>query len=55
MIEIRQVAANVFDVFVGNGWTNWSRFNVRQKSLTLVAGRPLSKADYDTVRQTLLK
>lgn len=55
MIVILPVSPTVFDVFVGNGWNNWSRFHIRQKTLNLVAGRPLSKADYDSVRSTLLK
>ena len=36
-----------YDVFVGNGWENWSRFKKESKILKLIKGQPLPKELYE--------
>ena len=55
MIVVFELNNRMFDVFVGQGWKNWSRFQVKGKTLVLVAGQSLSKGDYDSVRSSVIK
>lgn len=55
MIVVFELNNRTYDVFVGQGWKNWSRFQVKGKTLVLVAGQALSKGDYDTVRGSIVK
>lgn len=50
---IKQLSTNVFDVFVGTGWNNWSRFERKGKTINLVKGKPLSKDEYHSVCKAL--
>ena len=43
---VKEVFANIFDVFVGHGWNNWSRFKWEKKSLKLIGGRPIEPDVY---------
>lgn len=38
-----------YDVFVGKGWENWSRFKKENKILKLVKGQPLPKEMYESL------
>ncbi len=51
---IRKIQPNVFDVFVGMGWDNWSRVRTSKSGPFVVAG---NKLPYATLRelQPLLK
>ena len=42
-----------FDIFTGNGWENWSRFQRDGRVLKLVKGQPLTKDLYETLCKTL--
>lgn len=47
----------VLDVFTGQGWNNWSRFEATMNKgkifLKLVKGTPMAKDDFATLYQTL--
>jgi len=44
---------NEYDVFVGSGWKNWSRFKKEYKHLKLIKGSPLSKPLYEQLIKEL--
>lgn len=50
---IRQLNAHVFDVFIGSGWNNWTRFEFTSKTLKLINGRPLSREKYQEARKKI--
>ena len=53
---IKKVSPNLFDLFVGKGWDNWSRFQADDKGIvSLVKGKPLSKQIVDFIRVHYLK
>jgi len=43
---IKRVNKHVFDVFIGQGWEEWSRFEAKKGTLFLVKGKPLNRKDY---------
>jgi hypothetical protein len=45
---IRKIQPNVFDVFVGLGWDNWSRVRTSKSGPFVVAG---NKLPYATLRE----
>ncbi len=51
---IRKLQPNIFDVFIGTGWNNWSRVRTSKSGPFVVAG---NKLPYATLRelQPLLK
>lgn len=46
---IRQISHNLFDVFTGEGWENWTRFKRVNGRLNLVGGTAVSKELYNTL------
>jgi hypothetical protein len=46
-LEVRYVDNKILDVFRGNGWENWSRFEKRGNHYKLIAGEPLSTQEYN--------
>ena len=50
---IRHLSDMVIDVFTGNGWVNWSRFEIvnmkGKKSLKLIKGFPMEKSNFQTL------
>lgn len=52
---IKQVDKTTVDVFLGLGWEQWSRFKLTPKFPVLVKGSPMSKEDYQNVKQQLYK
>lgn len=54
-MELKKVDKNLFDIFVGQGWTNWSRVKVHKDTVELVAGLPLSKTVFNTLKERLCK
>lgn len=42
---IKQVSKNVVDVFVGVGWKQWTRFEIRGRLFKKIGGFPLSHDD----------
>ena len=41
----------IIDVFTGDGWDNWSCFRIYKGSLKLIAGAPVTQAEYDQLQQ----
>ncbi len=54
-MELKKVDKNLFDVFVGQGWLNWSRVKVEKDDVVLVTGLPLSKTTYKSLKDRLCK
>jgi hypothetical protein len=56
---IRRLNDATIDVFTGNGWNNWSRFEVSYRSsrlsLKLVKGQPMKKEEYSKLYEELNK
>lgn len=46
---IKQLNKNTVDVFTGNGWENWSRFDLSQGFPKLVSGNALPDEEYKEV------
>lgn len=50
MMKVLQVKKlPVYDVFLGEGWRNWTRVQVLPGSITVTAGAPLSMAQLSDV------
>lgn len=47
---ILQVNGRIYDVFTGLGWKNWSRFEVKGRTLALIGGQALSPEDYAAIK-----
>lgn len=58
-MQIKRLGDNILDVFTGNGWNMWSRFEVsfvhNRLHLKLVKGQPMSKADYKSLYEVINK
>ena len=52
--EIRSMEGGVVDVFTGTGWSNWSRFLIKDNKITLIKGQPVSKEVYKQLWKVLL-
>lgn len=54
---IKPVSNNVFDVFVGNGWSNWARFEKKSFKgrvfISLIKGNALEDAEFSKLREVL--
>lgn len=50
---IKPVKKNLFDVFFGQGWENWSRFEVKGTYLKKVGGNNLSPANIAAVKEVV--
>jgi hypothetical protein len=50
---IKQVRKNLIDVFIGNGWEQWSRFEKTAKGPKLVAGAGVTNDEYQKVKHAL--
>lgn len=54
---VKKVNEACVDVFVGAGWSNWSRFNIvfekGRMSLKLVKGKPMMKEEFKQLYQQL--
>lgn len=59
MISVKVVNDQLIDVFVGKGWTNWSRFYVvydkGRLHLKLVKGSPMTREDFNELYQLVSK
>lgn len=51
---IKQVSKNMYDIFVGNGWENWTRLVVDKRRLLLKGGQPLDKHLYKKLYEVLV-
>jgi hypothetical protein len=40
-MHIRRLAANVYDVFLGKGWNNWTRVRRNNRGVHIIDGQPL--------------
>lgn len=54
-MELKKVDKNLFDVFLGTGWNNWSRVKVNKDDIEVIAGLPLSKGVYNSLKERLCK
>jgi hypothetical protein len=43
---IKQVNTTVIDVFVGEGWENWTRFRKEGRKLVKIGGKQMEDADF---------
>jgi hypothetical protein len=53
MIVVKQLTKTTVDVFTGNGWENWSRFERTNKGPMLIAGQSVSPEEYQEVKNVL--
>lgn len=54
-MQIRQLNRYTFDVFLGNGFDNWSRVRKQHWGVSVVAGNRLAKPEIKAVFETLEK
>ena len=54
-MELKKVDKNLFDLFQGNGWLNWSRIKVNKDGVEVVAGLPISKNTNNILKERLCK
>ena len=52
---IKKITNHLFDVFVGEGWEQWTRFQRNGSSLKMVAGQPLSHDNMTALRNVFQK
>lgn len=52
-ITVRRLSSTIVDIFTGNGWENWSRFQKTDKGPKLVAGKPVTDDEYKEVKGVL--
>ena len=43
---IKQVNTTVIDVFTGDGWLNWTRFEINGRVLKKVGGQAMEDSDF---------
>ena len=43
---IKQVSTTVIDVFVGDGWENWTRFRREGRKLVKIGGQKMEDSDF---------
>ena len=51
---IKRVNKQLFDVFRGNGWENWSRFRREKSRVLLVTGDVVTKEEYSAISKEIL-
>jgi hypothetical protein len=51
---IKRVNKQLFDVFRGNGWENWSRFRKEKNRVLLVTGDVVTKEEYAAISKEIL-
>lgn len=44
---------NFFDVFTGLGWENHTRFLLKNKTLSFISGKTLTKAEFLQIKQEI--
>lgn len=49
-LTLKWVNSNVVDVFRGNGWENWTRFRKVGSHFEMIAGTPLTTAEYQELK-----
>jgi hypothetical protein len=42
-MKILHATKNIVDVFLGNGWEHWCRFNVHKGHIRMIGGTPVPK------------
>lgn len=53
---IKRLKPNVYDVFIGNGWDNWTRIRRNgPDSLQFVAGRELHRNALNEVKKRIIR
>jgi hypothetical protein len=50
---IKRLSPRIYDVFVGNGWNNWSRVRRNHWGIALIDGNGLSRDVLNMVKQRL--
>jgi hypothetical protein len=48
---IKRLAPNIYDVFVGNGWDNWTRVRRAHWGVAFLAGKKLNRTQLNHVRE----
>ena len=52
-IVVRRLNPTTVDIFTGNGWDNWSRFQKTDKGPKLIGGKPVTEDEYKEVKGIL--
>lgn len=52
---IKRLKPNTYDVFVGNGWNNWTRVQRRGGEIKIMEGAFLHRGILNQVRERLCK
>jgi hypothetical protein len=52
---IRRLDHNRFDVFIGNGWDNWTRVRRHHWGVTVVAGKRIPRETIRELNERLVK
>jgi len=50
---IKRLAPNVYDVFVGNGWDNWTRVKRNHFGVAVIGGKKLTRTLLNQVKERL--
>jgi hypothetical protein len=54
-MHVRKIHSNVFDVFLGTGWSNWTRVKKTHYGLSVVGGYRLPRSLMKEVETTLAR
>lgn len=52
-IAVLPVNKELFDIFTGKGWDNWTRFHKTKGALRMVAGEAITDEQYKVLRRSL--
>jgi hypothetical protein len=52
---IKKLSPGVYDVFIGNGWDNWTRIRRRHWGVQIVAGNRLPRETIHQLTEKLVK
>ena len=52
---IKRLSPNVYDVFVGNGWNNWTRVRRERGDVTVIGGAAPSKHLLGKVKERICR
>lgn len=52
---IKRLAPNIYDVFIGSGWDNWTRVRRERGSVVVIAGRGLNQFGLNKVKEKICR
>ncbi len=52
---IKRLSPNVYDVFIGNGWDNWTRVRKGHWGVSYQAGKPINRNLLNQIKERVCK